>query len=277
MRATRWVAGAAILILTGCSDARNEAVVDNADDPDASSAIVVDDERALEFLGWSGRRARAPYRIAGDSAAQAGGVIVGRIALTVETVGDSAITPTHDLDVCHPFTETHLPSQAGGVGNAVVWLVGVTTGPRPTAARRASLTLDRCQLSPRVQVMSEGGTLQVMSRDAMMSSLRFTTLGDPESRTQVHLNDAGQIVPTSNVAQRPGLVAVRDDLHPWVNAYVAVTTHPFVAVTSADGVFQFVDVPPGRYTLAVWQEKLGTRLRVVRVTRGVETRVRLEY
>lgn len=265
-----------ILLALACGGAREGT--DNGSEEDGARGVVeMTDDRALTFLGWSGQQARAPYRPLSDSARRSGGVLVGRIALATETAGDSAIIPTHDLGVCFPFTETHLPSQGGGVGNAVVWLVGVSSGPPPDAPRRAALTLDRCQLTPRVQVMSAGGTLQVISRDAMLSRLRFTTVGDADQRTQVILNDAGQVVPTEHVAPRPGLVAVRDDLHPWVRAYVAVTSHPFVTVSAVDGTFRFGDVPAGRYTLAVWQEKLGMRQRVVRVTRGVETRVRLEY
>lgn len=215
------------------------------------------------------------YRATPD--ATSGGVVVGRVTVSGDIVGDSAITPTHDLEVCHPFTETHLPSQDGGVGNAVVWLAGVTTGPTDTMPRRASLTLDRCQLTPRVQQMATGGTLNVMSRDAMLSRLRFVdVVSESQERARVELNDAGQVVPNSVVAARPGLVAVLDDLHPWIRAYVVIASHPFVAVTSADGAFRFDGVPAGRYTLVVWHEQFGVKSRPIRVTAGVETRVRVE-
>ncbi len=242
------------------------AHVESADD-----ASVGADERALRSLG------RVAYRVTGDTAAVHGGVLVGRITTPRDVAGDSAITPTHDLEVCKPFTASRLPSKDRGVGNAVVWLQGVTSGPPPDGPRRATLTLERCQLEPRVQRMTTGGTVQVTSGDAMMSSLRFVNVVDAAVRTTVTLNDAGQVVPTSDVAAAPGLVEVRDDRHPWVRAYIAVASHPFVAVTAADGVFRFGTVPPGAYTLVVWQEQLGVRTRAVRVTAGVETRVSLEY
>ena len=117
----------------------------------------------------------------------------------------------------------------------------------------------------------------ITSRDAMMSSLRFIGVTDAAVRATVALNDAGQVVPNSVVANTPGLVEVRDDRHPWVRAFIAVTSHPFVAVTAPDGAFRFGTVPPGAYTLVVWQEQLGVRTRAVRVTTGVETRVSIEY
>lgn len=250
---------------------------DRAGVVDHASSVVPTDS-AVQSLRWSGAAGDVAYRPVRDTATLQAGVLVGRISTAKDVVGDSAITPTHDLDVCHPFTETHLPAQDRGVGNAVVWLAGVSTGPVVDAPRRATLTLDRCQLSPRVQRMATGGTLQVASRDAMSSRLRFVDVGDEHTmRTQVDLTDAGQVVPTSAMSEQPGLVAVRDDRHPWVRAYIAVASHPFVAVTTADGTFHFAAVPPGRYTLVVWQEQLGVRTRAVRVTTGVETRVRVEY
>jgi len=217
------------------------------------------------------------YRATDDTLSLRGGMIVGRVATKHDVSGDSAIIPTHDLDVCKPFTDSRLPSNQRGVGNAVVWLLGVTKGPAQDASRRATLTLERCQLQPRVQRMATGGTVLVTSGDAMMSTLRFTGVGDATVRASVSLNDAGQVVPNSDVATTAGLVEVRDDRHPWARAYIAIASHPFVAVTAPDGAFRFVGVPPGAYTLLVWQEQLGVQTRAVRVTTGVETRLSVEY
>jgi len=271
---------ALIGVLAACGTSADSA---REGDKDDASEIVVDHATAelspdsalltLTLDGASG--GGRPYRASPDTTT--GGVVVGRVTVSGAVVGDSAITPTHDLEVCHPFTETHLPSQNGGVGNAVVWLAGVTSGPADTTPRRASLTLDRCQLTPRVQQMATGGTLLVMSRDAMSSRLRFVdVVSESRVRARVELNDAGQLVPSSVVAARPGLVAVLDDLHPWIRAYVVIASHPFVAVTAADGAFRFERVPAGRYTLVVWHEQFGVKSRTIRVTTGVETRVRVE-
>lgn len=218
------------------------------------------------------------YRPTRDTAALHVGAIVGRIGTNATVSGDTAIVPTHDLGVCQPFTEALLPSAKGGVGDAIVWVVGVETGPLQEAPRRAELTLDRCRLDPRVQRVAQGATLMITSRDAMMSRLRFVDLAHEATvRATTLLNDKGQVVPTSDVAALAGLVEVRDDLHPWVRGYIAVAPHPFVAVTEPDGIFRFDGVPPGSYTLVVWQEKLGVRTRAIRVSSGVETRVSIEY
>ncbi len=203
------------------------------------------------------------------------GVIIGEI--TGGSPTDTSITPTHDLSVCRPFSQSLVPSRDGGVGNAVVWLSGVASGPRDDAPRRARLTLDGCRLEPRVQRVALASTVLVNGRDAMLSRLKFTVDGETEPRATVLLSDVGQIVPTDASSTKPGLVRVHDDLHPWVRAYIVVAPHPFVAVTAADGQFRFDGIPPGRYTLHVWHERLGTHEKKVHVDAGVQTRITVEY
>lgn len=201
----------------------------------------------------------------------------------VGTVGggaprDTSITPTHDRGVCRPFTQSLVPSRDGGVGNSVVWLVGVARGPKNDAPRRVRVLLDGCRLEPRVQRIATGGTAMITSRDAMMTRLQFLDVGaNAPTRGTVLLSDAGQVVPTSDAARVPGLVQIRDDLHPWVRAYLAVSSHPFVAVTEADGRFRFDGIPPGRYVLMIWHERFGTRQQRVKVDGNVETRVAISY
>ncbi len=286
----RWrvLLGVTALLVTACTDSRPQPPVAKriADVSGGGrlSAVaeapraLLTDRALLRLVGGAGSDTGGTYRGARDTAGLHGGTIIGRVEGSVPVAGDFAVTPTHDVRVCKPFTETRMPSQDGGVGDAVVWLVGVTTGPMPSAPRRASLTLDRCRLEPRVQQVAVGGTLQVISRDAMTSRLRFLDAGGSGAvRTLVALSDAGQVVPTAAVALTPGLVEVRDDLHPWVRAWVAVTSHPFVAITEPGGNFRFDSVPPGSYTLVIWQEQLGTRSRALQVVSGVETRIRIAY
>ena len=218
------------------------------------------------------------YRSVADSASLRGGTIVGHVEMSKTIAGDSAIVPDVDIDVCKPFTETRTPSQGRGVGNAIVWLAGVHSGPVADAPRRAWLRLDRCRLEPRVQRVALGGTLQVSSHDAMTSRLRFADVGRPEAvRTRVMLTDAGQLVPTAEVAAQPGLIEVRDEQHPWVRAYVAVAAHPFLAITDPLGRYRFDSVPPGTYTMVTWQEQLGVRVARVLVTRGATTTITTRY
>jgi hypothetical protein len=54
-------------------------------------------------------------------------------------------------------------------------------------------------------------------------------------------------------------------------AWVGVTSHPFCAVTGADGSFRIAGVPPGRYTIEAWHERFGTRTADVTLDARQET------
>lgn len=254
------------------ADVGGRASIGNGDFPVGSTEA----QRVMASLALTS--SGAVYKAVRDTSSLNGGTIVGRVEAADAVGGDTAVTPTLDTDVCRAFTETIIPAVNSGVGNAVVWLTGVTTGPPQDAPQRVALTMDRCRLEPRVQRMAVGSSVLVKSRDAMTSTLRFVDIGTSgEPRARVDFTDAGQVVPTGAVALTPGVVEIRDERHPWVRAYMAVAPHPFVAVTGADGHFRFDAVPPGRYMLVVWQEALGVRTRALRITTGVETRLVVGY
>lgn len=207
-----------------------------------------------------------------------GGVATGSVAGVVSSdqkPADTTLVPTRDSLACPKTRRPVFPSN-GGVGNAVVWLAGVAAGRANDIPRRVMITLQECELQPRVERVAAGGTIIVGSRDKMMSRLRFVaadTGASPDSLATVALNDAGQVVPLSDASRAPGLVSIHDELHPWVRGYLAVAPHPFVAVTAPDGKFVFTDVPAGTYTLVTWHERFGITTQQVVVGAGQEARV----
>ncbi|MCE2900710.1 MAG: carboxypeptidase-like regulatory domain-containing protein [Gemmatimonas sp.] len=256
-------------LVAGCGDGRAPGPAAGSGAP---AAAVADDTGATSLARAAGGRDGRAYTV---RAAANPGVLVGHVG--GGTPRDTSIVPTHDRAVCRPFTESLVPSRDGGVGNAVVWLVGVATGPRDTTSRRVRLSLDGCRLEPRVQRVAVGSTILMSGRDAMLSRLQFVAMDEATPRATVLLSDAGQLVPTSDPTASPALMQVRDDLHPWVRGWLAVAPHPFVAVTDADGGFRFEGVPPGRYRLVVWHEALGITRTSIRIDAGIETRVDVAY
>lgn len=260
-----------LMFVSACGDGngRPMRIAEVTGDADAVAGAL----DATSLARAAGGRDGSVYTV-GDVPAP--GTILGRV--TGAAPRDTMIMPTKDVEVCRPFSESMIASTDGGVGNAAVWLVGVKTGPRDDGPRRVRLTLDGCRLDPRLQRVALGGTLMVNSRDAMMSRLQFTAVGDGErSRATMLFSDAGQVVPTAGPAAVPGLVRVSDDLHPWVEAWLLISPHPFAAVTAPDGTFRFDHVPPGRYQLVVWHEHLGVQHKAVRVEANVLTKVELGY
>jgi plastocyanin len=55
---------------------------------------------------------------------------------------------------------------------------------------------------------------------------------------------------------QPCIAVILCNVHPEMSAYVVAVETPYFAVTEKDGVYTIEDVPPGKYTLKVWHEKL---------------------
>jgi hypothetical protein len=56
-----------------------------------------------------------------------------------------------------------------------------------------------------------------------------------------------------------------------MHAWLGVLDHPYFAVTGADGSFEIRNVPPGNYTVAVWQETLGAEEQSVTLAPAAKT------
>jgi plastocyanin len=69
----------------------------------------------------------------------------------------------------------------------------------------------------------------------------------------------------SVVFDRPGVVRVFCEIHSHMSAFILVFAHRFFAVTDAEGRYRLEGVPPGSYTLALWNDgavRLRRELRV---------------
>jgi hypothetical protein len=59
-----------------------------------------------------------------------------------------------------------------------------------------------------------------------------------------------------------------------MRGWVVVAEHPYYTLTNEAGEFVLENVPPGKYTLQLWQETLGTATQEVTVS-GDSTSVNL--
>ena len=53
---------------------------------------------------------------------------------------------------------------------------------------------------------------------------------------------------------KPGVVRVFCDIHSHMSAFIVVFSHPYFAVTDADGRYRIDGVPAGTYSVAAWYE-----------------------
>ena len=60
-----------------------------------------------------------------------------------------------------------------------------------------------------------------------------------------------------NFAREEIMLPVKCNQHPWMKMYINVVKTPFYAVTDKSGKYEIKGLPPGDYTIAFVQEKLG--------------------
>jgi plastocyanin len=67
---------------------------------------------------------------------------------------------------------------------------------------------------------------------------------------------------------RPGIVRVFCDIHSHMNAFILVFSHPFFALTNAEGRYGIDNVPPGTYNVIAWNEGTSSEPKPVSVPDG---------
>lgn len=208
------------------------------------------------------------------------GQVSGTITVGGDVPADTVVRPTSDVTTCGTeLTDVTIEHNGPLLSGAVVWLDGVRSGKALPLVRRYDVINEGCLIVPRVQAAIAGGTINIRSLDPVIHRTRLVRAGEAKPVALVTETDEGQVVPLDHALDVPGQLEVRCDQHPWTRGYIAVFDHPYFAVTSANGAFAFDSVPPGKYTLRVWHERLGTASREVTigggqaVTADVELRV----
>jgi len=67
---------------------------------------------------------------------------------------------------------------------------------------------------------------------------------------------------------RPGIVRVFCDIHSHMSAFILVFSHPFFAMTDAEGRYRIENVPPGTYGVIAWNEGTSSDARPITVSDG---------
>jgi len=158
-----------------------------------------------------------------------------------------------------------------GVRNAVVWLQTPPAGATwPSAPVKVDMDQKNCVFVPRVVLVPAGGTVEFLNSDRLLHNLHSASRENPTfNRTQ----PKGRAIPIAFA--KPEIIRINCDLHSWMRAWVVVADHPFYALTNEAGEFSLPGVPPGKYTLQIWQESLGISTREVAV-RDDDAVVRVE-
>jgi hypothetical protein len=149
----------------------------------------------------------------------------------------------------------------------VRWVIGflMANGKKPLpvhpdlrrpASRVVTLDISFGRFKPHVVVMRRGQDLTINNSQPICYNAHWSGF---DARDQ-----AGNVLLAPNSSQllrdmKPQRVvlSVRDNIHPWMKAWIKVFDHPYFAVTDANGKFTIPKAPAGNHRLILWQESIG--------------------
>lgn len=190
------------------------------------------------------------------------GVISGRVAFNGKAPAMPAIdfssNPQCERQHKAPFkAETVVVNPNGTLRYVFVHIKdGIAPARWTPPAAKVQLAQTGCIYEPHVQGIMEGQDLEILNNDPVNHNVH----------AECEKNDAwneSQAPRAEHKFKRFNLeeimFPVTCSVHPWMRAYLAVSPHPFFAVTGTDGSFAIEGVPPGTYTIEAVHEKYGSK------------------
>jgi hypothetical protein len=187
------------------------------------------------------------------------------------------VTFSGDCAYCRRFNlheEGLLVGRGGALRNVVVVLEGIGRG-KPAPKETPTLAEKRCTFVPHVLSVTAGDKVLLHNQDPVLNT--FHAVAQPSGRTLFNVGMPRKDQKLLRRIRRPGLVQVRCDVHPWEEAWIVAVDHPYHVVTDATGGFALGQIGPGRYTVALWHEKLGIRRQKVELGAGAHLKLELSY
>jgi hypothetical protein len=182
----------------------------------------------------------------------------------------SVVPECHALHKDKPLVAEDLvlgPGQT--MGNVLVFVSkGLPDKQWPMPDKPAELTQKGCVYAPHVLAMRAGQPLHILNPDDMMHNVNGLALKN-KPFNQGMGKGVKEIEVMLSESETPFMI--KCDVHPWMRAYCAVMSHPFYAVTAADGKFTIDGLEAGAYEITAWHERAGTRTANVTVADAAVT------
>jgi plastocyanin len=156
------------------------------------------------------------------------------------------------------------------MGNVIVWVSKGLPAGKTFPAPKTPVTLDQkgCMYVPHTQGIMVGQAYRILNSDGILHNVHTLPKINPSFNRPMPatLKEA-----TTTFAKPEPIFQIKCDVHPWMNAYIGVFTHPFFSTTGTDGKFTISGLDAGTYEITAWHERLGTQTASVTVG-GTDTK-----
>ncbi len=164
-------------------------------------------------------------------------------------------------------TRDYEVGEGGGLANVFVSIKGGLEGLQvePPAATPL-LDQEGCIYKPYVLGVITNQKFTVRNSDAVLHNVHAM----PKKNKPFNFAQPIKGQETTRTFTEPEVfIRLMCNVHPWMDAYVAVIEHPFFAITDENGAFQLPDgLPPGTYTIEAIHPKAGAVSQEIKAEAG---------
>ncbi len=161
------------------------------------------------------------------------------------------------------FPESLVLGDGNTMGNVFVRVKsGLVPKAYPAPTEPVILDQHGCHYRPHVFGIMVGQTLKILNPDGTLHNVHALSkvnaefnLAMPQFRKEV----------TKTFDKAEFMFPFKCDVHPWMESWAAVMSHPFFAVTEKTGTFKIDNLDAGTYEIEAWHEKLGTKTETITV------------
>jgi plastocyanin len=160
-------------------------------------------------------------------------------------------------------TAETIVADGGKLANVFVY-VKEGLGDRTFDVPKESVTIDQkgCQYHPHVLGAMAGQNIEIKNDDQTTHNIHPT----PQANREWNESQPPAAAPLEkSFAREEIMLPVKCNQHPWMRMYINVVKSPFYAVSGPDGKYEIKGLPPGDYTIAFAQEKLGEQTQKITV------------
>ncbi len=163
-----------------------------------------------------------------------------------------------------PKRETVVINANGTVKNVLLYIENPPSGQFPVPKDPVNVRIKGCWPDQHVIAVRTGQTVTVRYDDPI--------LHDFEVRRPPGCIAAKRPLPTRRPSddfkfkEQRTEVQLKCVIHPWERTWCHAFDHPFFAVSDDLGMFEIVNLPPGKHWLRIWHEEYGERRFLVRTS-----------
>ena len=186
------------------------------------------------------------------------GVIKGKVSFEGEVPAGTAIKmdATPYCTKAHPAGVTRAKFVVDA-NKGLKWVfVHVKAGVEGTYDKPSDeVVLDQtgCQYDPHVFGIMAGQTLKIKNSDATSHNINSQAKQTGPGAFNISMPRKGMEL-ERHFRKPEVMVRIKCDVHPWMECWAGVVSHPFHSTTGDDGSFNLNRLPAGTYTIEAWHE-----------------------